>query len=322
MKDFCIVGSGIAGSTIANLLAKKYSVEVLDKAKGVGGRAANRRYIKNLSFDHGAQYISPKSKNFNKFLLQLKKKEIIKEWEGKHIDLTNKDAINEKIKYIGKKGNNQISKFLLKKVKKKLLSPVKKVEFKKSQWKVTLNNKEYYYYKNLIFAIPFPQIKDIAKEYLDKKFLELNVKMEPNLTVMAVYKNCKKNLISSIKFDDKILGWAANENSKKRYKTKLSLWTIQSNVQWAKKKIDNYKSKKTLTSNQLLNQFMKLTNLKKNKLIFNSIHGWKYSYNRNSTKLKSIWYKKYNMGICGDWFIGPKVEDAWESAQNLFKKLN
>ena len=93
-------------------------------------------------------------------------------------------------------------------------------------------------------------------------------------------------------------------------------------MKWAKKKIDNYKSKKTLTSNQLLNQFMKLTNLKKNKLIFNSIHGWKYSYNRNSTKLKSIWYKKYNMGICGDWFIGPKVEDAWESAQNLFKKLN
>ena len=33
MKDFCIVGSGVAGSTIANLLAKKYSVEIFDKAK-------------------------------------------------------------------------------------------------------------------------------------------------------------------------------------------------------------------------------------------------------------------------------------------------
>ena len=53
MKDFCIVGNGIAGSTIANLLSKKYSVEIFDKARGPGGRASNRRYEDNLSFDHG-----------------------------------------------------------------------------------------------------------------------------------------------------------------------------------------------------------------------------------------------------------------------------
>ena len=62
MIDFCILGSGIAGSTIAKLLSKKYSVQVFDKAKGVGGRTSNKRLKKNLSFDHGAQYISPKSK--------------------------------------------------------------------------------------------------------------------------------------------------------------------------------------------------------------------------------------------------------------------
>jgi len=78
MIDYCIVGSGIAGSTIANLLSKKYSVEVIDKARGPGGRASNRRYKKNLSFDHGLQYISPKSKNFINFLNQLEKKKIIK----------------------------------------------------------------------------------------------------------------------------------------------------------------------------------------------------------------------------------------------------
>ena len=55
MKDFCVIGSGVAGSTIANLLAKKYSVEIFDKARGPGGRASNRRYKNNLSFDHGLQ---------------------------------------------------------------------------------------------------------------------------------------------------------------------------------------------------------------------------------------------------------------------------
>ena len=38
MRDFCIVGTGISGSTIANLLKKKYSIQVIDKAKGLGGR--------------------------------------------------------------------------------------------------------------------------------------------------------------------------------------------------------------------------------------------------------------------------------------------
>ena len=44
MKDFCIIGSGISGATIANILSKKYSVDVYDKAKGVGGRSSNKKF--------------------------------------------------------------------------------------------------------------------------------------------------------------------------------------------------------------------------------------------------------------------------------------
>ena len=68
MIDFCILGSGISGSTIANLLAKKYSVKVFDKARGPGGRSSNKRFKDNLSFDHGVQYVSPKSKEFSKYI--------------------------------------------------------------------------------------------------------------------------------------------------------------------------------------------------------------------------------------------------------------
>ena len=64
MLDFCIIGSGIAGSTIANLLSKKYSVHVFDKARGPGGRSSNKRFKHNLSFDHGVQYIYLRNQNF------------------------------------------------------------------------------------------------------------------------------------------------------------------------------------------------------------------------------------------------------------------
>ena len=78
MIDFCILGSGIAGSTVANLLSKKYSVHVFDKARGPGGRSSNKRFKDNLSFDHGVQYISPKSKLFTKYIQSLYKKKNIK----------------------------------------------------------------------------------------------------------------------------------------------------------------------------------------------------------------------------------------------------
>ena len=48
MIDFCVLGSGISGSTIANLLSKKYSVEIIDKANGIGGRASNKKLNKLL----------------------------------------------------------------------------------------------------------------------------------------------------------------------------------------------------------------------------------------------------------------------------------
>jgi len=45
MKDFCVIGSGISGSTIASILNKKHSVDVYDKARGAGGRATNKNLL-------------------------------------------------------------------------------------------------------------------------------------------------------------------------------------------------------------------------------------------------------------------------------------
>ena len=105
MIDFCVLGSGVSGSTIANLLSKKYSVHVFDKARGPGGRSSNKRFKNNLSFDHGVQYISPKSIQFKKFIADLRKKKILKKWTGKHIFLNRlkKDCNQAKAGFLNKR---------------------------------------------------------------------------------------------------------------------------------------------------------------------------------------------------------------------------
>ncbi len=116
MIDFAVIGSGISGATISNKLNKKYSVQVFEKAKGVGGRSSFKRYKDKVGFDHGLQYISPRSKEFKSFVKKLIKKKVIKHWTGNHEFLNERVKRDKKhIKLIGVRGNNDISKYLLKK---------------------------------------------------------------------------------------------------------------------------------------------------------------------------------------------------------------
>jgi renalase len=319
MMDFCVLGSGVAGSTIASLLSKKYSVQVFDKARGPGGRSSNKRLKKNLSFDHGVQYISPKTKEFTKLIQKLSQKKIFKIWDGNHLDFTFEKKIFVP-KYIGLKANNALSKYYLKKVKLSFASQIIKIKYKKYFWEIELNDNSKHQFKALILTCPFPQVKRLARKYLEKKVSNLKIQMQPNITVMIALKNQKKIPISSIKFDDNVLAWAANENSKKRFKSNLNLWTLQASLKWSKKTINKYKNDKTIM-NQLISRFTKLTGFEKRKIVHKKIHGWKYSYNYQKTPLSSSWNKKFQLGICGDWFGGPKVENAWLSAIDLAKKI-
>ena len=319
MLDFCIIGSGVSGSTIAYLLSKKYSVHILDKARGPGGRASNKRFKQNLSFDHGVQYISPKSKEFLKFIKTLCKKKEAKIWTGNHLDFTfEKKEISEK--FIGMKGNNFISKFYTKKIKKSFQSSVKSIFNNKYFWEIKLDNGEYIQAKSIILTCPFPQSKKIAGKYLEKRISNLKINMEPNITTMLAFKNQRTVSVSSMKFNDDILTWAAFENSKNRFSSSNSLWTLQSSIGWARKNINHYKKNKKV-ENTLVSKFLNFTGYKKNNIIFKKTHGWKYSYNLKGSPLKSYWNEKLRLGLCADWFIGPKVENAWLSANDLAKKI-
>jgi len=321
MKDFCIVGSGIAGSTIANLLAKNYSVEIFDKARGPGGRASNRRYEDKLSFDHGLQYLSPKSFPFKKFVLDLKKKNVLKEWSGQHLDFTFGKNTNS-IKYIGSNGNNDICKYLIKNIKVNYNSEVTNLTFNSNYWTVTLNNKHQVFFRYLILTCPLTQTKILALKYIKKQISNLKIIMQPNITVMVAYKNYDQLPINSLKFDDEIIAWAAQENTKKRFKASQILWTIQCTEIFSKKIINYFKENKNKHQLIILKKFQELTGYETKNITYRNIHGWKYAYRNSKTiKLDSLLLNRSQLGVCGDWFCGNKAEHAWLSANNLFLKI-
>ena len=322
MSDYCVIGSGISGATIANLLNKKFQVNLFDKGRGPGGRASFKRIKGQIGFDHGTQYFSPKTIEFKKFTNRLIKIKILKKWSGNHIFLNSKKKENKKhIKIIGKKGNNDICKFLLKKVKCFYQSEVKKIYYKNKLWFLLFTDGKIRTYKSVILTCPFPQLKKLSEKFINNTFIKRKLKMDANITVMIAIKKNKKSP-SSFLFDDPVLGWAGNENTKKRFKSKYDLWTLQSTFKWANKNID--KNKKNLKKNSkiLIDKFFKLTKIKKTKVIYSINHGWKYSSNSKPLKIRSYWDPQKKIGVCADWFIGPRLESGWISAHDLFKKIN
>ena len=322
MSDYCVIGSGISGATIANLLNKKFQVNLYDKGRGPGGRASFKRIKGQIGFDHGTQYFSPKTIEFKKFANRLIKIKILKKWSGNHIFLNSKKKENKKhIKIIGKKGNNDICKFLLKKVKCFYQSEVKKIYYKNKLWFLLFTDGKIRTYKGVILTCPFPQLKKLSEKFINNTFIKRKLKMDANITVMIAIKKNKKSP-SSFLFDDPVLGWAGNENTKKRFKSKYDLWTLQSTFKWANKNID--KNKKNLEKNSkiLIDKFFKLTKIKKTKVIYSINHGWKYSSNSKPLKIRSYWDPQKKIGVCADWFIGPRLESGWLSAHDLFKKIN
>ena len=322
MSSFCVIGSGISGATIANLLNKKHTVDLYDKARGLGGRSSFKRLDKIRGFDHGTQYFSPKTPEFKRFTKKLIEKKILKIWEGNHKFLSDKKKENKKhVKVIGRKGNNDISKYLLKNVRCYFQSELKKINFQNRKWNLIFNDGEIRNYENLILTCPFPQLKKLSKKYIKNSFIKEKIKMDANITILIEIK--KTNLgYSSFLFNDRILGWAGYENSKKRFKSKSDLWTLQSTFNWANKKINQNKVLKKTNAKILIDKFFKLTGIKRTKVLFSLNHGWKYSSNSKPLKLKSYWNSRLNLGVCADWFNGPRFESGWISANDLYKKIN
>jgi renalase len=321
MKDFCIIGSGISGATIANTLSKKYSLDLYDKARGAGGRSSNKKFNKNESFDHGVQYISPKSVQFKRFIKDLINKKIVKNWPGRHVFLnTNKKEDKKHTKIIGNKGNNAISKYLLKDINCNFNNEVTKIFNKNNTWEISFSDGSKKLYKSLILTCPFPQLKKLSKKYIKHSFIKKKIKMDANITIMLATKKTNSN-ISSYFFSDPILGWAAYENSKKRFKSNYDLWTLQSTYKWANKEINKNKVNKLDNAKILINKFFELTNLKKNKIFHFQNHGWKYSSSSKPLNIKSYWNKNLRLGVCADWFVGPRLESGWLSAKDLSLKI-
>ena len=316
MKSIAIIGAGFSAATLSYFVKK--DLDFYEKSRGAGGRCSTRRVDEVGLFDHGLQYIKSSNLEFKEMLNDYSI------WQGNFKIFENNQLKDDedKERIIHESGNNLLVKNLFKNKNVFVNKELKSIDKKSDHLQLTFKDDTQEQYKTVIITAPFQQAYDLTKQFTESYFSKFNYSMQPNLTVMVAFNKSLKLDLSAIHFEnDDVLGFAANENTKKKnlINKNLELWTIQSSLKYSIKNIREYRNNKQVLIDETLKSFaskLKI-NISKEQIHYSDIHGWRYSYNPNAAKPNCYWDSNLRLGICGDWFSGGNAESAFLNAKQL-----
>ncbi len=157
-RSCVVVGAGMAGLTAAGVLqANGWSVVLLDKGRGVGGRMATRRIGESV-FDHGAQFFTVRDDRFRQAIAGWESANWVVPWftEGGHV------------RYRGVGGMNALAKHLSEPFNVRTGTRVSSIEIVGDGWRIATGSGEIFEASALLLTAPAPQSLALLSPCIDR----------------------------------------------------------------------------------------------------------------------------------------------------------
>jgi predicted NAD/FAD-dependent oxidoreductase len=308
-----IVGAGISGLLAAtDLQAAGWTVTVLDKGRGVGGRMATRR-IDGTSFDHGAQFFTVRNERFQKLVDGWLAAGAAAEWSRGFPNASGEGGNDGHPRYRGSNGMTSIPKHLAQNLDVETSEKVVELQQVDESWRAVCESGLSISAGALAITAPAPQARALAQSggyELDRDVrgaLE-RIVYDPCLAVMALLsESAGIPAPGGVQIKDEPLDWIG-DNRQKGISEQPAL-TVHGGPNWSREHYEDPEDDVTaklisLASNQLGTDLSALVRE-------TSLHRWRYSW---VTESHPEPYLATPDGpplvFCGDGFGQPKVEGA------------
>lgn len=334
--DVAIIGAGVAGLTCAQSLQKAgYTVVILEKSRGVGGRVATRQ-IDDYRIDHGARYLEPVGENVQDLIQLMQQQNSLKLWTETLYELKDnqlKPALNQFPKYIAADGMNSVGKFLAEDLE--IWFNRRVINLSKAQnktWHLSLEQTHHtakdkplaVEAKLVVLAVPAPQaltLLEPLEHQLSSDFINpiRSIEYDACITVMAGYSDEQKSAFEQRKIDwkavvfpeDSILDWVGLDSSK-RQSAQFPAVVIHSSAEFAKQHLDTVDLE--AVGQQLIQTAATHLMSELNQFEWMKVHRWRYAFCRQSLP---NYYLKTNTPLpllcIGDWCGGQQIDGALAS---------
>jgi renalase len=161
-RSCIIVGAGISGLIAARRLNQEgWTVTVLDKGRGVGGRMATRR-IGRGNFDHGAQFFTVRGERFAGLVEGWLEAGVATEWTRGLADSEGRPNEDGHPRYRGTEGMTSIPKYISRGLDVRTEERAVRVDDADDGWEVSCESGLRVTGDALVLAVPAPQAVDLA----------------------------------------------------------------------------------------------------------------------------------------------------------------
>jgi predicted NAD/FAD-dependent oxidoreductase len=339
-----IIGGGMAGVVCARTLGQSgHRVTLFEKSRGLGGRMSTRS-TEFGTFDHGTQYFTVRDLRFAEALETVRG--LCRPWSANAVRVL--DAYgqtfaaalpNHEPHWVPVPGMNELVRQwgapLVQEHMVRFETLVTHIEpdhLYKQRWQLKTEGpndegRVFSGFDRVVLAMPAPQARQLLqRSKLANNWLERlgNVELTPCWTLMLAFPQAMQPGLGTLgpqwnaaRSTHHRISWLARENSKPG-RPLIERWTVQASAQWSKEHLEDHSSR---VQSKLLKAFAEVTGILAEPS-FANVHRWRYAQTQEPLGKSYLWDKQSGIGLCGDWCLGHRVENAFVSGLELALKIS
>jgi hypothetical protein len=303
-RQIAIIGAGMAGLAAAHRFRDAgHAVTLFDKSRGLGGRMATRR-AGALQFDHGAQYFTARGERFRALVDGWLAGGQVGEWD-----------IGS---YVGMPGMSAPARAMAAGCTIVAGSQIASLHRDDAGWSIhdaggpvaTPGNGSF---TAAILAVPAPQAIPLAASAGIGWSPMQQASYAPCWALMLAFDESLDLPSDRMRPEHAAIGWIARDSSKPGRSRETETVVVHATPDWSRANLEDGPGD---VAPRLLAAFRDLSGIAAQPG-FIAAHRWRYALVERTAGQPFLWDEATNLGACGDWCLGPRVEAAFESGDAL-----
>ncbi len=321
IRNFGIVGSGVAGLTCAiRLTGSGVDCRVYEKSRGPGGRLAAMR-TDDGSVDMGAQFFTVRNERFRHFLAQYAGTETFAPWEQPLLyqksDLS-VEPFHSDQRFVGKPRMSAVTRALSNHADIHYRTRIESLEQDADGWWLIDGDGHHHGpHDGVIVTAPPAQAAHVFGGNAGLRQALAGYHMVPCWAVALRFAQSLKLGFGAMQVAHPLMRWVACDSTKPERSHTGDWWVIHARPDWTGR---NLSLDGTKVVDILVDAFREHLSVTARPDRAHA-HRWMFAQPVNPAGPGHLWDDEANLGVCGDYLDGGRVEGAFNSAESLLSHL-